>query len=48
MEKRMARDNAMIVRGFVDEVITQGNIEVAEKYVWEDVIEQAPLHDQGP
>jgi steroid delta-isomerase-like uncharacterized protein len=44
----MARDNAMIVRGFVDEVITQGNIEAAEQYVWEDVIEQVPLPGQGP
>ncbi len=44
----MARDNAMIVRRFVDEVITQGNIEAAEQYVWEDVIEQVPLPGQGP
>jgi hypothetical protein len=27
--KRMAQDNASIVRGFVDEVITNGNIEAA-------------------
>ena len=33
----MARDNAVIVRDFVDEVITQGNIEAAAQYVWEDV-----------
>jgi steroid delta-isomerase-like uncharacterized protein len=44
----MSRDNAMIVRRFVDEVITQGNIEAAEQYVWEDVIEQVPLPGQGP
>ena len=44
----MARDNATIVRGFVDEVITHGNIEAAEQYVWEDVIEQVPLPGQGP
>jgi steroid delta-isomerase-like uncharacterized protein len=44
----MARDNAMIVRGFVDEVITQGKIEAAAQYVWEDVIEQVPLPGQGP
>ena len=44
----MARDNAMIVRGFVDEVITRGNIEAAGQYVWEDVIEQVPLPGQGP
>jgi predicted ester cyclase len=38
----------MIVRGFVDEVITKGNIEAAAKYIWEDVIEQVPLPGQGP
>ena len=44
----MAQDNATIVRGFVDEVITRGNIEAAGQYVWEDVIEQVPLPGQGP
>lgn len=44
----MASDNAMIVRRFVDEVITKGDIEAAEQYVWEDVIEQVPLPGQGP
>lgn len=44
----MARDNTEIVRGFVNEVITQGNIEAAVQYVWEDVIEQVPLPGQGP
>jgi predicted ester cyclase len=44
----MAQDNGMIVRGFVDEVITKGNIEAAAKYIWEDVIEQVPLPGQGP
>ena len=44
----MVRDNAVIVLGFVDEVITRGNIEAAGQYVWEDVIEQVPLPGQGP
>jgi steroid delta-isomerase-like uncharacterized protein len=44
----MAHDNAAIVRGFVDEVITRGDIEAAGQYVWEDVIEQVPLPGQGP
>ena len=44
----MTRDNATIVRDFVDEVITQGNIEAAAQYVWEDVVEQVPLPGQGP
>src|SRR5450755_2555056 len=46
--KRMAQDNASIVRRFVDEVITNGNIEAAAHYVWEDVVEQVPLPGQGP
>jgi len=44
----MTQDNATIVRSFVDEVITRGNIEAAAKYVWEDVVEQVPLPGQGP
>jgi predicted ester cyclase len=44
----MTRDNATIIRSFADEVITQGNIEAAAQYVWEDVIEQVPLPGQGP
>jgi predicted ester cyclase len=44
----MAQDNGKIVRSFVDEVITKGNIEAAAKYIWEDVIEQVPLPGQGP
>lgn len=44
----MGQDNAGIVRGFVDEVITKGKIEAAAKYAWEDVVEQVPLPGQGP
>jgi steroid delta-isomerase-like uncharacterized protein len=44
----MAQDHASIVREFVDEVITNGNIEAASHYVWEDVVEQVPLPGQGP
>jgi steroid delta-isomerase-like uncharacterized protein len=44
----MAQDNASIVRSFVDEVITNGNIEAAARYVWEDVVEQVPLPGQRP
>src|ERR1700721_811209 len=43
----MAQDKATIIRNFADEVITQGNIEAAAQYVWEDVIEQVPLPGQG-
>jgi steroid delta-isomerase-like uncharacterized protein len=44
----MAQDNAGIIRRFVDEVITQGKIESAAEYVWEDVVEQVPMPGQGP
>jgi steroid delta-isomerase-like uncharacterized protein len=41
-------ENADVVRRFVDEVITRGAIDAAEKFVWEDVVEQVPLPGQGP
>lgn len=44
----MAQDNATIIRRFVDEVITQGKIDSAAQYAWEDVVEQAPMPGQGP
>jgi steroid delta-isomerase-like uncharacterized protein len=44
----MVQNNAMVVRSFVDEVITKGNIEAAAQYAWEDVVEQVPLPGQGP
>jgi steroid delta-isomerase-like uncharacterized protein len=44
----IAYDNAAIVRRFVDEVITQGKIDLAAEYVWDDVVEQVPLPAQGP
>jgi predicted ester cyclase len=44
----MAQDNAAIIRRFADEVITQGKIDSAAQYVWEDVVEQVPLPGQGP
>src|SRR6202012_5579308 len=47
-EVKMSLDNAEIVRRFVDEVITAGKIDSAARYVWEDVVEQAPLAGQGP
>jgi steroid delta-isomerase-like uncharacterized protein len=44
----MAEDNAAVIRRFVDEVITQGNIDSASKFAWEDVVEQVPLPGQRP
>lgn len=42
------QENASVVRRFTDEVITQGNIDSAAQFVWEDVVEQVPLPGQGP
>jgi steroid delta-isomerase-like uncharacterized protein len=42
------QENATIVRRFVEEVISQGNIGSAESFVWEDVVEQVPFPGQGP
>lgn len=42
------RDNAAIVRQFIDETLNQGDIEGAARFVWEDVVEQVPFPGQGP
>jgi steroid delta-isomerase-like uncharacterized protein len=42
------QDNAQIVRRFTDEVITQGDMDIANQFVWEDVVEQVPFPGQGP
>ena len=44
----MTQDNAAIVRRFAEEVITQGDIDLAAQFVWEDVVEQVPFPGQGP
>jgi steroid delta-isomerase-like uncharacterized protein len=40
--------NCIIVRRFVEEVLNQGNIDAADRYFWEDMVEQVPLPGQGP
>ncbi len=42
------RENAEIVRGFIDEVLNQNRIDAAGDYFWDDMIEQAPFPGQGP
>jgi steroid delta-isomerase-like uncharacterized protein len=42
------QENAAVVRRFAEEVITQGDIDSAGRFVWEDVVEQVPLPGQGP
>jgi steroid delta-isomerase-like uncharacterized protein len=47
-ELKLAQDNASIVRRFAEEVITQGDMDIAAEFVWEDVVEQVPFPGQGP
>lgn len=42
------QNNSNIVRGFIEEVLNQGNIEASGKYFWDDMVEQVPLPGQGP
>ncbi len=44
----MSRDNSGIVRRFIEDIINQGRIDEAAKFVWEDVVEQVPFPGQGP
>lgn len=44
----MPQDNATIIRRFVEEVITRGDIDSAGEYAWDDVVEQVPFPGQGP
>jgi steroid delta-isomerase-like uncharacterized protein len=42
------QDNSNIVRRFVDQVLTQGKIDAADQFFWDDMVEQVPLPGQGP
>jgi steroid delta-isomerase-like uncharacterized protein len=42
------QDSATIIRRFAEEVITQGQIDAAGEFAWEDVVEQVPFPGQGP
>ena len=42
------QDNSAIVRDFVEETINQGRIDLTERFVWDDVVEQVPFPGQGP
>jgi steroid delta-isomerase-like uncharacterized protein len=41
-------ENATVIRRFAEDVITQGDLDSAARFVWEDVGEQVPLPGQGP
>lgn len=42
------QNNTNIVRGFIEEVLNQGNIEAAGRFFHDDMVEQVPLPGQGP
>ncbi|WP_428305607.1 ester cyclase [Lacipirellula sp.] len=42
------RNNAEIVREFIDEVLNKNRIDAAGDYFWDDMVELAPFPGQGP
>jgi steroid delta-isomerase-like uncharacterized protein len=42
------QNNSAIVRGFIEEVLNDGDIEACGKYFHEDMVEQVPMPGQGP
>jgi len=41
-------DNRLVIRRFIEEVLNHGNLDAADQFCWEDVVEQVPLPGQGP
>jgi steroid delta-isomerase-like uncharacterized protein len=37
-----------VVRKFIEDVINRGEIDAAEQFFWEDMVEQVPFPGQGP
>jgi steroid delta-isomerase-like uncharacterized protein len=37
-----------IVREFIEEVLNQGRLDVADRFLWGDMVEQVPFPGQGP
>ncbi|RQH05370.1 ester cyclase [Paraburkholderia dinghuensis] len=37
-----------IVRGFIEEVLNEGRLDAADRFFWEDMVEQVPFPGQGP
>lgn len=42
------QETSGIVRAFIEEVLNQGQIDAADRYFWEDMVEQVPFPGQGP
>lgn len=41
------RDNAAIIRQFVDEILNRGDADGAGRLVWEDIVQHSPVPGQG-
>jgi len=41
------RDNAAIIRQFVDEILNRGDADGAGRLVWEDIVQHVPVPGQG-
>ncbi|HKR39253.1 MAG TPA: ester cyclase [Paraburkholderia sp.] len=37
-----------MVRAFIEEVLNQGQLDAADRFFWEDMVEQVPFPGQGP
>jgi steroid delta-isomerase-like uncharacterized protein len=44
----MSEGNKLVVRQFIEETLNKGNVDAAEDYVAENVVELAPFPGQGP
>lgn len=42
------QNNSHLVRRFIHEVLTEGKIDAAGEFFWEDMVEHVPLPGQGP
>jgi len=39
----LSQDNRTIIQNFTQQIINEGQMDLAANYVWDDVIEQVPL-----
>ncbi|WP_321939586.1 ester cyclase [Paraburkholderia sp. J8-2] len=41
-------DTSGLVRAFIEEVLNRGQLDAADRFFWEDMVEQVPFPGQGP
>lgn len=42
------REISDVVRGFIEEVLNQGRLDMTDQFFWADMVEQVPFPGQGP